>query len=258
MNLVLAPSIKSLSPLSRPIVMLKRHFNMGLSVKKHQHNWGQFLYAHIGVLVVTTPSVRYICPAEQGVWIPNNTSHQVEMLTDCHLSSLYIANSESADLSQQTQIIHVSKLLKLLLVEANKFSDDYDWQGTSGRQFRLIRDLIGTAPKVDTQLPYPISKKLLYISQCLNEQPDNNQTLELWAKEVGASSRTISRAFKSETGFTFSEWRQRLKIQVAIRLLFEGQQVSNIAYDLGYSTVSAFIYMFRKNVGKTPSQFYTE
>jgi hypothetical protein len=42
-------------------------------------------------------------------------------------------------------MVQVSGLLKMLIVEAVKFSDIYDWQGTQGRHFRLIRDLIGTA-----------------------------------------------------------------------------------------------------------------
>ena len=152
-------------------------------------------------------------------------------------------------------MIQVSPLLRMLIIEAVKFPDEYDWRDAQGRQFRLIRDLIGTSAKIDTQLPYPRSEKLLYISRQLQSHPDNNQNLEAWGRAVGASSRTLSRVFKKETGLTFSEWRIRLKLQIAVRQLHEGQAITNIALNLGYETASAFTFMFRNKLGKTPSQF---
>ena len=85
--------------------------------------------------------------------------------------------------------------------------------------------------------------------------PDNNQSLEDWGKAVGVSSRTLSRAFKKETGLTFSDWRIRLTLQTAIRQLHEGQAITNIALNLGYETASAFTFMFRTKLSKSPSQF---
>lgn len=255
MPIILPPSQQSLKPLLRPIVMLKRLLPKERIIKYHQHNWGQFVYAQKGVLVIITDSFRYICPAEQGIWLPCHVPHEITTLTECVLSSLYIDNSEACSLGCHSNMIQVSPLLKMLIVEAVKFSDEYDWQGTQGRHFRLIRDLIGMAAKIDTQLPYPVSDKLLYISQQLNQFPDNSQSLEAWGRAVGASSRTLSRAFKKETGLTFSEWRIRLKLQIAVRQLYEGQTITNVALNLGYETPSAFTFMFRTKLGKTPSQF---
>ncbi len=54
---------------------------------------------------------------------------------------------------------------------------------------------------------------------------------------------------------TFTEWRQRLRTMAALPLLAEGQTVETIAFDLGYSSASAFIVMFRKLMGMTPDEF---
>jgi hypothetical protein len=81
----------------------------------------------------------------QGIWLPSNVAHEVTTLTECDLSSLYIDNLETPSLDNYAHMVQVSGLLKMLIVEAVKFSDIYDWQGTQGRHFRLIRDLIGTA-----------------------------------------------------------------------------------------------------------------
>jgi AraC-like DNA-binding protein len=228
------------------------------TVRVHQHNWGQFLYAQKGVLAIVTDSFRYICPAEQGIWLPSNVPHEVTTLSDCILSSLYIDNSETSAIDNYAHMLQVSPLLKMLIVEAVKFTDNYDWQSTQGRHFRLIRDQVGSATKMDTQLPYPVTEKLLHITHQLNLFPANNQSLEAWGRVVGASSRTLSRSFRKETGLTFNEWRIRLKLQVAIRQLHEGQTVTNVALNLGYETSSAFTFMFRTKLGKTPSQFITK
>jgi AraC-like DNA-binding protein len=42
----------------------------------------------------------------------------------------------------------------------------------------------------------------------------------------------------------------------AMRLLAEGEKVTHAALESGYSTPSAFISMFRKTLGTTPSRFF--
>jgi hypothetical protein len=118
--------------------MLKRLLPKEHTVQSHQHNWGQFLYAQKGVLAITTDSFRYVCSVEQGIWLPSNVHHEVITLTECELSSLNLDNSETSSLDNYAHMIEVSPLLKMLTVEAAKFTDDSDWQGTQGKHFRLI------------------------------------------------------------------------------------------------------------------------
>jgi AraC-like DNA-binding protein len=53
-------------------------------------------------------------------------------------------------------------------------------------------------------------------------QPAHAESLEHWASEVGASTRTISRLFKQELGVSFSQWRQQALLARAIPLLNQG------------------------------------
>lgn len=69
-----------------------------------------------------------------------------------------------------------------------------------------------------------------------------------WA---GMSSRTLTRRFRAETGFSFNEWRQRIRLLRALELLAAGKPVTAIALDLGYDNVSAFIALFRRMFGTT-------
>lgn len=54
----------------------------------------------------------------------------------------------------------------------------------------------------------------------------------------------------------FGEWRQRQRFSLAaLPMLERGDTVQAIALELGYSTASAFIAMFRRQGGGTPDQF---
>jgi AraC-like DNA-binding protein len=54
----------------------------------------------------------------------------------------------------------------------------------------------------------------------------------------------------------FNQWRQRLRLIQALRLLANGESVTSVALESGYDSTSAFIAMFKKEVGTTPSRYY--
>ncbi|MEH2485168.1 AraC-like DNA-binding protein [Bradyrhizobium sp. AZCC 2230] len=49
--------------------------------------------------------------------------------------------------------------------------------------------------------------------------------------------------------------RQQLHLIVAIRELATGASVQQVSADLGYESVTAFITMFRKALGKSPAKY---
>ncbi|MGA7826924.1 MAG: helix-turn-helix domain-containing protein, partial [Geobacteraceae bacterium] len=63
------------------------------------------------------------------------------------------------------------------------------------------------------------------------------------------------RLFVRETGLTFGAWRKRLVLQEAIERLGTGQNITRVAFDLGYQSLSAFIAMFRQALGASPGQY---
>jgi AraC-like DNA-binding protein len=66
----------------------------------------------------------------------------------------------------------------------------------------------------------------------------------------------VERLFQEEVGMTFGKWRQQLRLMQAMRLLAEGAKVTHAALEAGYSTPSAFISMFRKALGTTPTLYF--
>ena len=73
---------------------------------------------------------------------------------------------------------------------------------------------------------------------------------------MGASKRTLTRLFPAQTGITFRTWRhQQRRLLRALELLASGKNVTTVALELGYENTSAFIAMFRRCLGQTPTQY---
>lgn len=251
----ITPSIESEQPLNKKITVVSRTIAVNSIVNKHTHDWGQFVYACKGVLVVSTPFNRYVVPPEQGVWILPGVEHEVTALSDVQLTSFYFDNKFLNELPAKCCVLKVNNFLKALIKEANNIDKNYQWDSADGRLLHLVLDKLSQAPCEVLQVPYPKDARLLAVFFQINNAPDNNNTLTQWGKVVGASARTLSRLFKKETGMKYSEWRQRLNIQIAITQLSLGNSVHSVSLHLGYESPSSFIYMFKNKVGVTPSYY---
>jgi len=75
-------------------------------------------------------------------------------------------------------------------------------------------------------------------------------------KKAGASRRTLERIFRTETGMSLGQWVRRRKLLDALRRLAAGEAVNAVALELGYSSASAFVAMFRRELGHTPTRYW--
>jgi len=109
---------------------------------------------------------------------------------------------------------------------------------------------------IPLQLPHLLDPRAVRVSGIVMANAGDRRTLARICKQSGASKRTIERLFRQETGMTFGKWRQQLRLMQAMRLLAEGAKVTHAALEAGYSTPSAFISMFRKSLGTTPTAYF--
>ena len=85
--------------------------------------------------------------------------------------------------------------------------------------------------------------------------PDD-ATLEAWARDTGASPRTVARLFRQELNTSFAQWRQQVVLAKAVALAARKRPMNLIAAELGYASASAFTAMVRRSVGMPPSLFF--
>ena len=81
-------------------------------------------------------------------------------------------------------------------------------------------------------------------------------TLDAVAHMVGFSKYHFSRLFRSYTGETFHRYLNAVRMSNAQNMLTDlGTPITDIAYAVGYSSMSSFIRMFKDFYGCTPSHY---
>ena len=221
----------------------------------HRHARGQLLGARRGLLSVEAADHQWVVPATQAVWIPPDFIHGLRSHGPFHGWSVYVAAPACVELPEQPCIIATSGLLREAVDRAATWGEG----ALDERQERiaqLILDEIAASPVEPFGLPLPRDPRLRRITQALVDDLADNRSLEHWAQWGGLSARTLARRFASETGFTFSQWRQRARLLRALERLAAAVPVTTIALELGYENVSAFIAMFRRTFGVTPGRYF--
>jgi AraC-like DNA-binding protein len=150
----------------------------------------------------------------------------------------------------------VSPLLKELILHACSLAalkKSIQWQR---HLIDAIVDQLKAIQMVPLQLPNLSDPRALRVAEILIADPSNSRSLAQICKVAGAGKRTVERLFQEEVGMTFGKWRQQLRLMQAMRLLAEGAKVTHAALEAGYSTPSAFISMFRRALGTTPTLYF--
>jgi AraC-like DNA-binding protein len=79
------------------------------------------------------------------------------------------------------------------------------------------------------------------------------------AKAVNISANYLSEKFKLVTGVNFVQYVARIRIEKARELLKDlGLGISEIAFGVGFQSLSQFNRTFKKLMGKSPTQFRTK
>ncbi len=126
---------------------------------------------------------------------------------------------------------------------------------TSMRLGQVIQDEIAALRFEAAYLPRPLDRRMLQIARAMIRDPASDGSLQELSGRAGVSRRTATRRFAAETGVSFSEWRQRLRLMRALERLAAGDSVTETALSLGYDSPSAFSAMFRRCFGAAPSQY---
>ena len=92
--------------------------------------------------------------------------------------------------------------------------------------------------------------------QLLHINYSRYRKLDFYAKELCITSKYLSMVTKETTGYTASEWINRVVILEAKNIMrFSGKNVQEVAYALNFPSQSAFGKYFKRITGQSPSEF---
>jgi AraC-like DNA-binding protein len=226
---------------------------LGRRFEWHQHDEHQLAWSPEGVLVVRTEGGSYVLPPARALWIPAGVSHETTASGVAVLRSVYIRpRGCSIDWDTPTAV-GMSPLLRELIphLEGDALTEEQRRRSEAVLFDLLVPLAVAT---IDVQLPE--DDRARGVAEALLADPGDDRTLLEWGHDVGASSRTLARAFVSETGLSFGRWRTLARLQAALLQLAEGLPVGVVAERVGYRTPSAFVAAFRTHTGSTPGRYF--
>lgn len=236
----------------RPVAAMAKTFSDGDRIPLHLHKRGQLIHAIHGTMKVETANAAWIVPPALALWMPPAFPHKMAMRGELAMRTIYIDADVCRGLPQAPLLVEIGGLMRELILAALEEPLDYEESGRGGMIAKLILAELSRMQERKMHVPMPHDARAVRVARALLDRPDSDGDLDDWAEKAGASRRTLARLFRSETGFSFNEWRSRLRAIDGLARLSAGEPVGTVASAVGYASPSAFSAMVRRNFGEAP------
>jgi AraC-like DNA-binding protein len=225
----------------------------GTRYQRHVHAEHQLAWAPDGVLSVRTDDGTWVLPPTRALWIPSGVPHETSAQGLATMRSLYLR----PDLGPRSWTTPQPVVARPLLAELihHLASPRLD-AAARARAEAVLFDVLERVTVTTIDAPVPRDPRARDVASALVADPADGRSLDEWGRHVGASSRTLARAFRAETGMGFARWRTLVRIRAALPELAAGAAVATVARRVGYDTPSAFVAAFRRETGVTPGAYF--
>ncbi|MBJ7287701.1 MAG: helix-turn-helix transcriptional regulator [Williamsia sp.] len=225
----------------------------GVRFADHEHTTHQIAWASAGVLTVRIVDRQWVLPPTRALWIPAGLAHQTASLRGAAMRGIYIDPTQTR--WAEPTLVSVTPLIHHLFDHLTQLTDR-ESIAARRRAEAVLFDLLTPTDVTTLRLRWPNDERARVVADAVASQPADQRTLAQLADEVGIGERTIARSFRTDTGITFGRWRTHVRIAAALPLLAEGMAVARIAVRVGYSTPSAFVAAFSREVGVPPGSYF--
>ncbi|MDP9956011.1 AraC-like DNA-binding protein [Epilithonimonas hungarica] len=225
----------------------------------HQHDKAQLLLVYGGIAYLQTDEKDLYIPSNHYIWIPKNYPHNLMFNTqDLYIINIYFPNKKSDNFYDELGIYPVSKLLAEMLSFSEKWQGDYlkgSWE------FEFLTTLKGVLSKENLkkfsiQLPTTDDQRLNAIIDSFRNRLNEDLSLAVIAQQSGMSVRSLTRSFQTKLRITFVQYLKMLRIIRAMELIKDTDlNMTEIAYEIGYSNIAAFSNNFQQLTNMRPTEF---
>lgn len=221
--------------------------------ESHSHAADQLAWIPGGAEVRVGDS-RWQLRGDQFAWIPALADHEMRMTGAEESFSVYIdprlrPGQERWNRPLVLPVDPVAGAIVLSLCTA-KVAD-----ARLQASLTLLTEILTHTAESYDALTLPADRRARTVAVAVLEDPGETHSLESWADRLSISTKTLLRAFRTETGLTYAQWRTRARVYAAERLLAEGHSVQETSVLCGYSTPTGFIKAFRSVFGTTPAHY---
>jgi AraC-like DNA-binding protein len=224
----------------------------GMRFSAHVHPVHQLSWAAAGVVSVSTAGGAWVLPATRALWIPAGVGHAVDVTGPAVFRTVHLDRSPHG--WHRPTVVAVTPLLHEL---AAYLMDPALPAEARRRAEAVLLDVLRPVTAASLRVPLPRDERALAVARAVLADPADPRDLDAWGRTVGASGRTLARAFAAQTGLSFGRWRVNARLRAALFLLAAGTPVGVVSRKVGYATPSAFIAAFRAALGVSPGAYFS-
>ncbi|MFC3962712.1 helix-turn-helix domain-containing protein [Nocardia jiangsuensis] len=214
--------------------------------------WDRLVYTAAGTLSVRAGARLWTVPPHRALWLPDGVPAAMRNRYPAAVRVLYFAVRLGAA-GAEPGIVMLTGFPRELLLHVVRVCPLDDADRSRAAVLTVLLDQLRELPAADLALAVPRDPDTARAADLLRTEP--------WlatgavAGAVGLSVRTLERRFRAETGMTLGAWRRRARILDTLEPLAAGVSVTRAAADAGYSTPSAFVAAFTRELGTPPGGF---
>ncbi|PSL29127.1 AraC family transcriptional regulator [Chitinophaga ginsengisoli] len=254
---ILKQLINSVDQNPKSILVMRQQTEQRLP--SHQHDKAQLLLVFGGIAYLQTDEKDFYIPSNHYIWIPKKYPHNLMFNTqDLFIINIYFPGKSMGGFYDEMGIYPVSKLLSEMLSFTEKWQGDYHKGSWEFEFLTTLRNLLSkeNLKKFSIQLPTTDDQRLQAIVGQLRSRLNENLTLEETAMQSGMSVRSLTRLFQTKLHITFVQYVKMLRIIRAMELMKDTDlNMTEIAYEIGYSNISAFSNNFHQLTNMRPTEF---
>jgi AraC-like DNA-binding protein len=225
--------------------------------KWHRHAAGQFILVESGISHLRTELGSWIIPTRRVGWVPPRLRHASRSSGRGRGWALRAPTTLSTKLPAHVCVLRASALLVATLERIARGATSVS-SAMRRLLWRVVAMEMREAVPETLLVPMPSESRLRATAEALLANPSIGADVERAAARAGMSRRTFTRHFRQETGLSFAQWRRAAVTYHALERIAGGEKVSAVAFDVGYSNVSAFVAMMHRQLGAAPVRFLNE
>lgn len=218
----------------------------------HSHPVHELVWVRGGTLTSRVGDRVFTVSEGHGLWMPAGVLHGGRATAGAEFHDAFFAPDRTPFAFEEPIAIAMTPVLESLLTHLSRTDLD---GAARARAESVVFDVLQPSER-QFALQLPGDARIDAIAEALLDDPADCRSLDEWARALGISDRTVTRAFRHATGLSFAQWRQALRVHRALMLLSEGVDVQTVSESLGYAQPSTFIAAFRRVMGTTPGAYF--
>lgn len=221
----------------------------GTAQVRIQDGWDQLLYTARGVLTIRSSRGVWTIPPDRAVRVPAGERIVLVNRRPVAVRAVYLRSLTS---SPATGVLGVPDFGRALLLHVVRACPLYADRPVHRALRTVLLDELDRWSAAPLGLPLPQDPRGRAFAEAAHFSPRRSAVI---AREIGTSVRTLERIFQGELGLGLGAWRRRATILASLDTLLATGSVTDAAMAAGYSTSSAYITAFRRELDGTPGAY---